>query len=111
MLESAFFKYDDIRAIRVFFMDDREMATDRLMAILDNILSVSMTKLGHFSDKMSVTVDYELRAFMSDQKKVSECQLEYCENSAVASLKSGNIAKLNRFISTLIAFDATKEHF
>ena len=70
MLESVAFKYDDIRAIRVYFMDDREMANDRLLTILDNIFSTSMIKLGQFSDKISVAVDYELRAFMSDQKKV-----------------------------------------
>ncbi|UMM25959.1 hypothetical protein L5515_005559 [Caenorhabditis briggsae] len=83
MLESVAFKYDDIRAIRVFFMDDREMATDRLLAILDNIFSSSMIKLGQFSDKISVAVDYELRAFMSDQKKakrlVFETMLKYPE--------------------------------
>ncbi|KAF1760777.1 hypothetical protein GCK72_009027 [Caenorhabditis remanei] len=76
MLESVAFKYDDIRAIRVYFMDDREMANDRLLTILDNIFSTSMIKLGQFSDKISVAVDYELRAFMSDQKKAKRLVLE-----------------------------------
>ncbi|CAL2035258.1 unnamed protein product [Caenorhabditis brenneri] len=76
MLESATFKYDDIRAIRVFFMDDREMANDRLLSIFDNILSVSMNKMGQFSDKISVTIDYELRAFMADQKRAKRLVLE-----------------------------------
>lgn len=76
MLESVAFKYDDIRAIRVFFMDDREMATDRLLTIFDNIFSTSMIKLGQFSDKISVAVDYELRAFMNDQKKAKRLVLE-----------------------------------
>uniref|UniRef100_A0A1I7UWZ7 SH2 domain-containing protein n=1 Tax=Caenorhabditis tropicalis TaxID=1561998 RepID=A0A1I7UWZ7_9PELO len=76
MLESACFKYDDIRAIRVFFMDDREIPNEKLMAILDNVLSVSMHKAGHFSDKQTVAVDYELRTFMSDQKKAKRVVLE-----------------------------------
>ncbi|CAI2301777.1 unnamed protein product [Caenorhabditis sp. 36 PRJEB53466] len=76
MLESAVFKYDDIRVIRVYFMDDREMPSEKMISILDNIFTVSMTKLGQFSDKISVVVDYELRAFMSDPPKAKRMVLE-----------------------------------
>lgn len=85
MLDSmAVHKYDDVRAIRVFFMDDREVPTEKLVAILDNVLTVAMAKLGQYSDKISVVVDYEMRAFMSDSVKakrmILETMLKFPEN-------------------------------